>query len=185
MKPTLHLDFFRWQGRIQGVSFHYLHYFHHSLASCQKNRGRTQPCPKTENWIKDLQNMAPPSRKRPSFPLSQSLSSGSFHKPLILLHQKEDRLKTTITENQTNRSNGPQPCQWNYDPCHVGPPKIDGHGGEFWQNMVLWRREWQTTSIFLPWESHEEHEKAKRQDTERWTPQVDRCPICYVKSVEK
>ena len=113
MKPTLHLDFFRWQGRIQGVSFHYLHYFHHSLASGQKNRGRTQPCPKTENWIKDLQNMAPPSRTRPSFPLSQSLSSGSFHKPLILLHQKEDRLKTTITENQTNRSNGPQPCQWN------------------------------------------------------------------------
>ena len=34
-----------------------------------------------------------------SFPLSQSLSSGSFHKPLILLHRRADRLKTTITEN--------------------------------------------------------------------------------------
>ena len=36
---------------------------------------------------------------RPSFPLSQSFPSGSFHKPLILLHQRADRLKTTITEN--------------------------------------------------------------------------------------
>ena len=34
-----------------------------------------------------------------SFPLSQSLPSGSFHQPLILLHQRADRLKTTITEN--------------------------------------------------------------------------------------
>ena len=33
------------------------------------------------------------------FPLSQSLPSGSFHKPLILLHQRANRLKTTITEN--------------------------------------------------------------------------------------
>ena len=52
-----------------------------------------------------------------------------------------------------------------------------GHGGEFWQNMVHCGREWQTTSVFLPWESHEQHEKAKRYDTERWTPQVGRCPI--------
>ena len=34
----------------------------------------------------------------PSFPYSQSLLSGSFHKPLIL-HQRADRLKTAITEN--------------------------------------------------------------------------------------
>ena len=30
-----------------------------------------------------------------------------------------------------------------------------GHGGEFWQSVVHWRREWQTTSVFLPWEPHE------------------------------
>ena len=36
-----------------------------------------------------------------------------------------------------------------------------GHGGEFWPNMVHWRREWQTTSVFLPWEPHEQYEKAK------------------------
>ena len=35
-------------------------------------------------------------------------------------------------------------------------------GGEFWQCVVHWRREWQTTSVFLPWEPHEQYEKAKR-----------------------
>ena len=65
----------------------------------QNNREGTQPCPSTENWIKDLLSMAPPVRTRPSFPHSQSLPSGSFHKPLILIHQTADRMKTTITEN--------------------------------------------------------------------------------------
>ena len=40
-----------------------------------------------------------------------------------------------------------------------------GHGEAFWQNMVHWRREWQTTSVFLPWEPHEQYKKAKRYDT--------------------
>ena len=63
------------------------------------NREGTQPQPSTENWIKDLLIMVPPIRTRPSFPLSQSLPSGSFHKPLILLYQRADRVKTTITGN--------------------------------------------------------------------------------------
>ena len=54
-----------------------------------------------------------------------------------------------------------------------------GHGEKIWQNVVHWKREWQTTSVFLPWEPHEQYEKAKRFDTERWTPQVGRWPICY------
>ena len=29
-------------------------------------------------------------------------------------------------------------------------------------NVVHWRREWQTTSVFLPGEPHEQYEKAKR-----------------------
>ena len=52
------------------------------------SRGGTQLNPSTENCIKDLLSMAPTIRTRPSFPLSQSLPSGSFHKPLILLHQR-------------------------------------------------------------------------------------------------
>ena len=53
-----------------------------------------------QNWIKDLLSMALPIRTRPNFPPSQSLLSGSFHKPHILLHQRAERLKTTITENE-------------------------------------------------------------------------------------
>ena len=64
-----------------------------------------------------------------------------------------------------------------------GHPRQMGLGGGFWQNVVHWRREWQTTSVFLPWESHEKYEKVKRYDTERWTPQIGRCPICYRRRV--
>ena len=70
-------------------------FFHHSLASGQTS-GR-EHSPKTENWSKDLQSMTLHIRTRPSFPHSQSLTSGRFHKPLI--HQRADRRKTTITEN--------------------------------------------------------------------------------------
>ena len=42
-----------------------------------------------------------------------------------------------------------------------GHPRHAGHGGEVWQNVVHWRREWQTTLVFLPWEPHEQYEKAK------------------------
>ena len=47
-----------------------------------KRKG-TQLHPSTENWIKDLLSMAPPIRIRSRFPPppSQSLPSGSFHKP--------------------------------------------------------------------------------------------------------
>ena len=49
-------------------------------------REGTQSHLSTENWIKDLLSMAPHIRTRPSFPLSHSLPSGSFNKPLILFH---------------------------------------------------------------------------------------------------
>ena len=44
---------------------------------------------------------------RPSLPHIQSLPSRSFHKPLTLIHQRADRMKTTITENKSNLSHGP------------------------------------------------------------------------------
>ena len=44
----------------------------------------------------------------------------------------------------------------------LGHPRWAGHGGEFWQNVVHWRRECQTTSVFLPREPHEQFEKAKK-----------------------
>ena len=60
--------------------------------------GREQLHPPTENWINDLLSR-PNQNKSVSLLLSQSLPLGSFHKPLILLHQRAERLKTTITEH--------------------------------------------------------------------------------------
>ena len=34
-----------------------------------------------------------------------------------------------------------------------------GHGGEVWQHVVHWRREWRTTSVFLPWKPHDQCRK--------------------------
>ena len=31
-----------------------------------------------------------------------------------------------------------------------GHPRETGHGGEVWQNVAHWRREGQTTSVFMP-----------------------------------
>ena len=42
-------------------------------------------------------SLAWPIRTRPSFPLSQSLPSGSFHKPCILTHQRAQSQKTNQT----------------------------------------------------------------------------------------
>ena len=99
------------------------------------NREGTQPHPSIENWINDLLTMAPPIRTRSSFLLSQSLPSESVYKPLILLYQRADRMKTTVTENGPNWSHEPQSCltQWNYEPCHVGPQKKDG---SWWRVLI-------------------------------------------------
>ena len=49
--------------------------------------------------------MAPPIRTRPIFPLSQSLPSGSFHKPLTLLHQTAVDINVVQGERQFARDN--------------------------------------------------------------------------------
>ena len=67
-----------------------------------KKQGQNTAPPIKDNWIKYLLSKAPPIRTRLSFPLSQSLPSASFHKPLIFLHQRVDRMKITITENEPN-----------------------------------------------------------------------------------
>ena len=57
--------------------------------------------------------------------------------------------------NQTDHLNHSLPCltQWNY---------------EHWKNMIHWWREWQTTLVFLPWEPHEQYEKAKIEGKQRY-----------------
>ena len=60
----------------------------------------TQLHPSTENWIKDLLSMSPPIRT--SFILSQSIPSGSFHKPLILLRGQTDGKPQSQETNQSD-----------------------------------------------------------------------------------
>ena len=47
-----------------------------------------------------------------------------------------------------------------------------GQNEGFWQNTVHWRRDEQTTSVFLPWEPHEQYEKAKDITPENEPSQV-------------
>ena len=72
---------------------HYLHYLHHSLVSGQTT-GREHSLAHQQNWIKDLLSKALPIRTRPSFPLSQSLPSGSFHKSLTLSIREQTEWKS-------------------------------------------------------------------------------------------
>ena len=53
----------------------------------------SHPYMTTGKFTEDLLSPALPIRTRPSFPLSQFLPPGSFHKPLIHIHQRADRLK--------------------------------------------------------------------------------------------
>ena len=78
-------------------------------------------------------------------------------------HQRADRLKhnhrqlanlikqTAALSNSMKLSHALQ-----------GHPRGVGHGGEFCQNVIHWRRECQTNSVFLSWEHHEHYEKVKK-----------------------
>ena len=79
-------------------------------------------------------------------------------------HRKLPKLITWITTLWNLMKLWGMPCRVTQDGW--------GHGGEFWQNMVHWKREWQTTSAFLSWEPHEQYENEKRRDMERWKPRL-------------
>ena len=112
---------------------------------------------------------------------------GSFRKPLILIHHRADRMKTTITENQSNWSHGPQPCltQWNYEPCCVGPPKTDRSWWRVLTKHVPLEKGMANHFSILALRTPRTVWKGKKIDTERWTPQVGRYPICYWRRVEQ
>ena len=49
-------------------------------------------------------------------------------------------------------------------------PKWMGHSGEFGPNVVHWRREWQTTPVFLLGKPHERYERQKDMTQEDEPP---------------
>ena len=52
----------------------------------------------------------------------------------MLMCQRADRMKTSVTESLSNWSHGPQPCltQWNYEPCHVEFSSVTELSDFFW-----------------------------------------------------
>ena len=82
--------------------------------------------------------------KKTRITVRRKFKSSSIHFSLVL----------SLYLNNAKIRSETKPCPWG----HLG---WAGHGGEVWQSVVHWRREWQTTSVFLPWEPHEQYEKAK------------------------
>ena len=64
-----------------------------------KEQGGNTVLPSNRKLDERSAEHGPAHQNKTKLPLSQSLPSGSSHKPLILIHQRVDRLKTTITEN--------------------------------------------------------------------------------------
>ena len=101
-----------WRGPFEGGR-HYVHYLHHSLVS-DRTTGREHSLTHQQKIGLMIYWAWPHPSEQDCFPHSQSFPSGSFHKLLILIRQRVERMKTTITENESNWSHGPQPCltQW-------------------------------------------------------------------------
>ena len=77
-------------------------------------------------------------------------------------HQRADRLKPQAqTTSQSVTWTTALSASMKLSHALWGHIRWVGHGGEVWQNVVHWRREWQTTSVFLPWKSHKQYKKAK------------------------
>ena len=57
-----------------------------------------------------------------------------------------------------------------------GHARWTGHGEELWQNMVHWKREWQTAPVFLLKEPYKEYEKGgkKKKEKEEYERQKDK-----------
>ena len=78
---------------------------------------------------------------------------------------------------------GPHRLQHIRLPCPSLSPRVSPNSWPLsqWGHPTIWywRREWQTTSAFLPWEPQGQYERAKRYDTERLLPQVNRGPTYH------
>ena len=85
-------------GPFQGGR-HYLHYFCHSLISGQTTGREHSPAHQQKIGLKFTEHGSNHQNQEPVSPTVSLSPSGSFRKPLILIPQKADRMKITITEN--------------------------------------------------------------------------------------
>ena len=130
-------------------------------------------CPALKSKSQFPPQPVPPIRKLPqaSYPHPSEGRENENHN-----HRKLTKL---ITWSQ------PCPTQWNYELSCVGPHKTDGSWWRVWTKHGQLEKEMAKHFSILSWEPHEQYEKTKRYDTERWIPQVSRCSICYWRRAEK
>ena len=69
---------------------------------------------------------------------------------------------------------GTQPCltQWNYELCYIGPPKIVGSWRRALTKSDALEKGMTDQFLFLPWEPHEQYEKAKRYTLKQELPRL-------------
>ena len=131
--------------------------------------------------------MALPIRTRPSFPCSQSLPSGSFHKPLILILQRADN------ENQNHRKLT-KLILWTTALCNsvklcamLCRATQDGWviaetSHKMWFTGEGNSKPLQYSCLENPMNSMKRQKDMTLKDEE---PQVSRCPVSYWRRVEK
>ena len=66
--------------------------------------------------------------------------------------------------------------QWSYEPCQAAPPKMDGSQQRVLINVIHWRREWETTPVYLPLEPHELYKRSKKATIRPCIPLLGVCP---------
>ena len=131
-------------------------YSHHSSSWGQPTRNGTQSCPSAENSIKDYWAWSHPSEGNsvsPSVSLSHQEPSIS-----LLSFSIRGQINQSIKTIKTNQALSNPRKQWEH--C-VGPLKMRRTWWRVLTKRGLRKRERQTTSAFLPWEPHEQYEKAK------------------------
>ena len=123
---------------------------------------------------------------REEIPQAQGKRNSSKMVGVARGQQRADTLKTY--SQKTSQSNHTRTTAFSNSmkPSHAcGQPKMSG---SWWRGLTdcgpLEKGMANHFSI-LALIPHAQYEKAKLYDTERGTPQVSRCPICYWKSVEK
>ena len=105
---------------------HYLHYLHHSLASGQTTGREHSSAHQQKIGLKIYWAWSHPSEQDPVFP------SVRVSHPEASINLLSTSIRgQTEWKPQSHKTNKliiwTQPCltQWNYESCHVGPPKMD------------------------------------------------------------
>ena len=167
---------------------HYLHCLHHSLVSGQTTGKEQSPAHQQKFGLKIHWAWPCPSEQDPfsnTVCLSHQEASISLLS-LSLRGQKEWKPQSQKT-NQANHMD--HSLVWLSETLSHA---LSGHprwmDGSWWR--VLTKRDplekgmanhFSILALRAPWTVW----KGQKQDTERWTPLVSRCPICYWRRVEK